>query len=47
MSDAPARNPCVVSAVASHDSLAIRFYDLTSVSFRDLPLLYDIIECFK
>ena len=38
MSDRPARTPRVVLAVASHD---------TSVSFRDLPLLNDIIGGFK
>ena len=34
-------------AVSSHDSLTVRFFDIRSLSFRDLPLLYDIIGCFK
>ena len=36
----------LVLEVASRDSLTVRFV-ITSVSFRDLPLLYDIIGGFK
>ena len=48
MSDRLARTPSVVLAVASssHDSLSFRFLIL-SVSFGDLPLLYDVIGGFK
>ena len=46
MIDTAARTPRVVLAVASHDSLTV-FFDVTSVSFRDLPLLYDISGGFK
>ena len=47
MSDRPAWTPCVVLAVASHDSLRVKIFDLTSVSVRDLPLFYDIVGGFK
>ena len=47
MSDRLALTLSVVLAVASHDCLTVRFFYLTIVSSRDLPLLYDTIGGFK
>ena len=43
VSDRPAQAPRIVLLVASHDSISVRFFYLTSVSLRDLSLLHDII----
>ena len=52
MSDRLARTPSVASAVASSSMIVLHldfcnFLSNKSVSFRDLPLLYDVIGGFK
>ena len=52
MSDRSARTPSVVLAVASHDSLSLRFFGLTSLSFIEVYLFCTILsevsnKCFS